>query len=254
MVSPHLANAILFEEPARSNLHAVHAGHVMHSTQCPASAPCLVLHWTLQPWLGSYGICHVCQLHFLKTVSQNWNPKLHWESLRGSALASHSVGGSGNIGGAWICRNRKRMRALWDSTTFFFPLMCVRVRFSTVLAALPNNSRTEAESHQDCMPFIVVGQKEDASVARMNALHYNSIQKKVQIQIDRPSNLEFWFVILDIHKVTRCYQYTNIHTVHVLSSRTQKMWSFRSCLLRNQVPGLLNFSPVFQLAFGSKWF
>lgn len=40
------------------------------------------------------------------------------------------------------------------------------------------------------MPFIVVGQKEDASVARMNALHYNSIQKKVQIQIDRPSNLE----------------------------------------------------------------
>lgn len=65
-------------------------------------------------------------------------------------------------------------------------------------------------------------------------------------------NRRLWFVILDIHKATRCYQYTNIHTVQVRSSRTQKMWSFRSCLLRNQVPDLLNFSPVFQLAFGRK--
>ena len=97
MVSLHLANAILFEEPARSNLHAVHAGHVMHSTQCPACAPCLVLHCTLQPWLGSYGICHVCQLHFLKTVRIT---QTALGSLRGSAFASHSVGGSGNIGGA----------------------------------------------------------------------------------------------------------------------------------------------------------
>lgn len=101
MVSPHLANAILFEEPARSNLHAVHARHVMHSTQCPASAPCLVLHWTLQPWLGSYGICHVCQLHFLKTVRIEITAL---GSLRGSALASHSVGGSAKKANASFVR------------------------------------------------------------------------------------------------------------------------------------------------------
>lgn len=258
MVSPHLANAILFEEPARSNLHAVHAGHVMHSTECPASAPCLVLHWTLQPWLGSYGICHVCQLHFLKTVRIKITAL---GSLRGSALASHSVGGSGNIAGAWICRNRKQMRALWDSTTFFLHVMCVCARplqHSTCGSSqqLPNWSRVAPGLYAIHSRWLKGGclscKDECPTVEQHPKESPNSDRQAEQSWITCWIGVfDLWFSISTKLPDATSIQ-TYMHTVQVWSSRTQKMWSFRSRLLRNQVPDLLNFSPVFQLAFGSK--